>query len=84
VVEPGIPSPICEIGADPQVINKGEGSALWWWSQNLASATINKGKPISIPSDYNWFYPTETATYTMNATGEDGTMTECSTTITVK
>jgi hypothetical protein len=84
VVEPGIPSPICEIGADPQVINKGEGSALWWWSQNLVSATINKGKPISIPSDYNWFYPSETATYTMNAIGEDGTMTECSTIITVK
>ena len=84
VVEPGIPSPICEIGADPQVINKGEGSALWWWSQNLASATINNGKPINIPSDYNWFYPTETATYTMNAIGEDGTMAECTTTITVK
>jgi hypothetical protein len=76
--------PICEMGADPQVIKLGEGTALWWWSQNATSATINNDKwSVFVPSDYTWFYPTETATYTMMAIGGDGVAATCNTTITV-
>ncbi len=84
VVEPGSLSPICEMGADPKEITAGEGTALWWWSQNVSSATINNEKwSVSVPSDYAWFYPSETAVYTMTAMGEDGSTTSCNTMITV-
>jgi ELWxxDGT repeat protein len=84
IVETENSSPVCEMGADPQVITAGEGSALWWWSQNVASATINNEKwSVSVPSDYTWFYPTETATYTMMAVGENGQTVNCATTIEV-
>ena len=83
-VEESLP-PICEMGADPQEITAGEGTALWWWSQNVSSATINNEKwSVSVPSDYAWFYPSETAAYTMTAIGDDGSTTTCNTTITVK
>ena len=85
VVEAESLPPICEMGADPQVITAGEGTALWWWSQNVSSATINNEKwSVSVPSDYAWFYPSETATYTMTAIGDDGSTVSCNTTITVK
>ncbi len=85
IVEQGTPPPICEMGADPQEITAGEGTALWWWSQNVASATINNEKwSVTVPSDYAWFSPAETATYTMTAIGDDGTESSCNTTITVK
>ncbi len=88
IVEPDNPRPeppICEIGADPQVIRAGEGSALWWWSDNVASATIDNGiGSVSVPSDYTWFYPTQTATYTMTTQGDDGTTSTCNTTITIQ
>ncbi len=85
VVEAESLPPICEMGADPQVITAGEGTALWWWSQNVSSATINNEKwSVTVPSDYTWFYPSETATYTMIAIGDDGSTTTCDTTITVK
>ncbi len=78
-------APICEMGADPQVINAGEGAALWWWSDNVASASIdNEIRSITVPSDYIWLTPTQTTTYTMNAVGENGENTECETTITVE
>ncbi len=83
-VEESLP-PICEMGVDPQVITAGEGTALWWWSQNVASATINNEKwSVTVPSDYTWFYPSETATYTMTAIGDDGATTSCNSTITVE
>ncbi len=85
VVEAGNSPPICEMGADPQVITAGEGTALWWWSQNVSSATINNEKwSVSVPSDYAWFYPSETATYSMTAIGDDGSTATCNTTITVE
>jgi hypothetical protein len=31
------------MGADPQVINSGEGTALWWWSNAASSASIDNG-----------------------------------------
>ncbi|MEE9336790.1 MAG: ELWxxDGT repeat protein, partial [Methylococcaceae bacterium] len=58
--------PICETGFDPQTIKKGEGTALWWWSQNAVAGSINKGiGETTIPSDYKWIHPTETTAYTM-------------------
>jgi hypothetical protein len=77
--------PVCEMGADPQVIQAGEGTALWWWTDNIASASINNDKGlISAPSDYIWFYPAQTTTYKMYAVGENGEKTDCETTITVE
>ena len=78
--------PVCEAGVDPQTIRAGEGTALWWWSQHVSSATINNEKwSVTVPSDYTWFYPTDTATYTMTAVGDDdGATATCNTTITVE
>ncbi len=78
-------SPICELGADPQVINAGEGSALWWWSDAVATATIdnNIGAPTT-SENYIWLNPAQTTTYTMNAVGLNGETTVCSTTIIVE
>ncbi len=85
--EVNIDSPICEAGADPQVITQGEGTALWWWTQAATSASIDNGIgeiDLFNSDNYIWFYPSETATYTLSAMGEDGTRTTCSTTIIVE
>ncbi len=85
VVVEGQASPVCEMGADPQVINAGEGTALWWWSNSASSANIDHNiGTVSIPNDYIWFHPTQTTTYTMNAIGNNGETTTCDTTITVQ
>jgi len=78
-------SPICEMGTDPQVIQAGEGVALWWWSNAVTSAQIdNNIGSVTVPSNYQWMTPAETTTYTMKATGNDGTLTTCNTTVIVK
>ncbi|MCK5830907.1 MAG: hypothetical protein KAH20_11465 [Methylococcales bacterium] len=86
-------TPICEMGADPQVISAGEGTALWWWTNNTNSASIstrsrNPSAAVSVilaplPSNYVWFNPTQTETYIMKAIGADGVESICKTTITV-
>ena len=76
--------PICEMGADPQIIRPGQGTALWWWSDNVSSASIdNDIGSVKTMTDYKWFYPTQTATYTMTAVNENGVATSCKTTIEV-
>ena len=76
--------PVCEMGADPQTITVGEGTALWWWSDSVASVTIdNNIGSVTVPSDYKWFYPTATATYTMTVIGDNGQTVNCATTIEV-
>ena len=75
---------VCQLGADPQSIRLGEGSALWWWSDNLSSATIDNGiGSVTTPSDYTWFYPTQTTTYIMTGSSATGVETSCQTTIVV-
>ncbi len=86
VVDPQAASaaPLCEMGVDPQVIDEGEGTALWWWSDDVASASIdNNISSVTVPSDYSWITPSETTTYTMSAVGEGGETSSCATTITV-
>lgn len=86
VVDPQADSapPVCEMGVDPLVIDEGEGTALWWWSDNVASASIDHNIGlVTVPSDYNWMSPSETTTYTMSVVGEGGETTSCATTITV-
>ena len=76
---------ICEAGVDPQVIRRGEGTALWWWSDAVTTGSIDQGiGSVNIPSDYNWLFPTETTTYTMTAQGSDGTATTCKATVVVE
>ncbi len=79
------PSAVCEMGADPQVIQAGEGVALWWWSDSVTSAQIdNNIGLVTVPSNYQWMTPTETTTYTMKAIGGDGALTTCNTTVIVE
>ncbi len=76
---------VCELGADPKIIRPGQGTALWWWSGNATSANIdNNIGSVTTPSDYTWFYPTQTTTYTMNVVSAGGVSTSCQTTITVQ
>ncbi len=76
--------PVCEMGADPQIIRPGQGTALWWWSDNVSSASIdNDIGSVTVPSDYKWFYPAQTTTYTMTVVNENGVATSCKTTIEV-
>ncbi|MCK5831410.1 MAG: DUF4832 domain-containing protein [Methylococcales bacterium] len=78
-------TPICEMGVDPQIIKRGEGTALWWWSDNLVSASIDNGiGSVTAPSNFTWFHPTQTTTYIMNAVGINGVAISCKTTITVR
>ena len=77
-------TPVCEMGADPQLIRPGQGTALWWWSDDVSSASIdNDMGSVTVPAHYKWFYPTQTATYTMTVVNENGVATSCKTTIEV-
>ncbi len=68
----------CAIGLDPKVIEIGEGTALWWWTENASTANINSGiGNIQLPSYYQWIYPTESTSYKMTITGSDGLTTQC-------
>jgi probable HAF family extracellular repeat protein len=86
IIEPTSSNPpICEAGVDPQTIRAGEGTALWWWSQNGSSGSINHGLGnVSVPSDYKWVTPTETTTYKMTVQGESGATTTCEATVIVE
>lgn len=75
---------VCGMGADPQVIKPGQGSALWWWTNNAASASINNGVgSVKTPSDFVWFHPKTTTTYTMTVVDKSGKKSSCQTTIEV-
>ncbi|MCK5831870.1 MAG: hypothetical protein KAH20_16375 [Methylococcales bacterium] len=76
---------MCELGADPWVIKKGEKVALWWWTRNARSASIDHGiNQIKLPSHYKWFSPSKTTTYKLSVKDENGKLANCKTTITVK
>ena len=76
--------PFCEMGADPQTIDPGQGAALWWWSDNTFSTSIDNGIGlVQTQPNYKWFFPTQTATYTMIAVNNNGLETTCTTTIEV-
>ncbi len=83
--DPGVDSPICEAGTDPQKIKQGEGTALWWWTQAAASSRIDNGiGQVNLPTDYAWIFPSETTTYTVSVVGEDGVSTSCTATVIVE
>jgi len=86
-VTPNITPPICEIGADPDNILAGQGSSLWWHTENAASASIDNGvgnlTPLAGTGTFKWITPTATKTYTMTAKGINGTTSTCKKTITV-
>ena len=79
------PAPYCELGADAVQIKSGEGTGLWWWIEDATSATIDQGiGNVAMPSEYLWFYPEQTKTYTLTTTGKEGQKTICKQKITVK
>ncbi|MCK5830142.1 MAG: spondin domain-containing protein [Methylococcales bacterium] len=74
----------CALGTDPEIIQAGEGTALWWWTQNASSASINGFNNIQLSQNYIWLYPTQTTTYKITAMNNDGLVTECETTLIVQ
>ncbi|MEE9355979.1 MAG: hypothetical protein V3U75_10365 [Methylococcaceae bacterium] len=78
--------PVCDIGANLQTINAGEGVPLWWWTQDIEKPPlINNGVgSVSVLEGYKWVYPTETTTYTMNVEDEGGNQGNCETTVIVE
>lgn len=77
--------PLCTIGSDPEIIRAGEGTALWWWTRDAASASVDNGiGDVALPSNYNWIYPSQTTTYTINTLGADGSSVTCNTTVIVR
>ena len=79
--------PFCELGATPDTIQVGEGSSLWWHTENTTSANINNGignaTPLTGTGTFKWVTPTATTTYTMTAKGVNGITTTCKKTIVV-
>ncbi len=68
----------CSIGVDPITIKIGEGFALWWWTDDALTANINPNiGDVGLPSNYQWLTPTETTTYTLYVTGNNGLITHC-------
>ena len=77
--------PLCEMGVDPQTIRQGEGTALWWWSQDASTGSIDNGiGNTALPSEYKWIHPTQTTTYTMSIANASGGNFSCNTTIIVE
>ncbi len=76
---------ICEVGADPQIIKKGEGTALWWWTENITDLKLlDFWGTLSPTSDFLWLTPEETITYKMTAKNSVGFETTCETTVIVE
>jgi hypothetical protein len=75
--------PVCAIGFSPAVIKKGQGTALWWWSEGADSGSIDGLGEIEVPEGYEWMYPQESGEYTIELEGIGGN-TSCSAEIEVE
>ncbi len=77
-------APYCAIGFAPAVINKGEGTTLWWWSMYGDSAEIDRGMgSVNLPEDDIYFYPEESGDYTFTVRNGAGEVT-CDAEVTVR
>lgn len=80
------PLPECEIGFDPEVISKGEETALWWWTESAKTIIIDN--EVGSVSNYEGYlpmlFPTKNTTYKMKTVGEDGSVVSCQATVIVK
>ncbi len=74
--------PVVNISSDPETIMVGESSTLTWSSTNVDSCVIEPDIGIVAVNGSTTVSPTETTTYTITATGPDGTATD-SITVTV-
>ena len=84
---------VCELGADPQTIQKGEGTALWWWTDGVETLQLSTSddkfsgvlptfSESNVAGGFQWLYPQKTTTYKMKGLlGE--TPTTCETTVIV-
>ena len=79
--------PFCELGASPETIQPGDGTSLWWHTENTESANINNGignaTPLTGADTFRWVTPTATTIYTMTATGANGVTATCQKTVVV-
>lgn len=83
---PSAPAPTCQLGAEPSTINKGQSTAIGWYSTNATSGSINNGVGSvgqTVQLGAVTITPTQTTTYTGTFYGSGGTAT-CSTKVTVK
>ena len=71
-------SPGCSIGFDPDHILKGEGTTLWWWTENAEWANIDNGiGEAGLPQGSEWITPEKSATYTLSIGRENDTPHTC-------
>jgi hypothetical protein len=70
-------SPGCSIGFDPDHILKGEGTTLWWWTENAEWASIDSDIGGVNLEGYNWIYPEQSAPYTLTVGGKNGEIVNC-------
>ena len=74
-----IPPPEVTFSADPSSIKLGESSTLSWTTTNADDVSIDQGIGSVDPQASTKVFPTETTTYTILATGADGTATDAAT-----
>lgn len=77
-------APLCAVGFSPSTIGKGEGTALWWWSEGAKGGSIDNGiGEVELPASDTWFHPKTSGTYTMTLWNDFGETT-CSAEVTVE
>lgn len=77
------PQPSCTLTASRTYIKKGEGTTLYWTSQNAKTLIFADNGTVA-SSGSRVVYPTETKYYKLIVTAEDGTQTSCQTLVTVE
>ncbi len=79
-------TPECWIGTDPGTISYGEGTTLWWWTQNAGYGNWYDGYDEDYygPEGHEWIYPTETTTYKLKVWDDYDNEYWCETTVYVE
>ncbi len=77
------PAPSCSITASRTYIQKGEGTTLYWTSQNATSAIFADNGNVAT-SGSRVVYPTASGYYKLIVTNQDGQQSTCQTYITVE
>ncbi len=79
---PPVTTPSCTITASRTYVPKGEGTTLYWSSQNATSAIFADDGSVPMQGSRT-VYPTSSGYYKLIVTSSDGTQSSCQTYITV-